>query len=132
MIKTSDFLSSAESFFNSLEGFLGVIGYWSAAFAGIMLTEWLYFRRARPESYDHAIWNNPRALPSGIPALIAFLLPFGLVVPSMAEAWYTGPIAKHTGDLGFEFALVLSILFYLPLRTLEKKFLARRSAKADL
>lgn len=96
-----------------------------------MLTEWLYFRRAKPESYDHAIWNDARALPSGLPAILAFLLPFALVVPSMSEVWYTGPIAKHTGDLGFEFALVVSILLYLPLRMLELRMIRRWKTKDD-
>lgn len=46
-------------------------------------------------------------------------MPYGLVVPAMDEAWYLGPIAAHTGDLGFEFSLVVSVLLYLPLRSLE-------------
>jgi hypothetical protein len=33
--------------------------------------------------------------------------------------WYTGPIAKTTGDIGFEVAFALSVLLYVPFRTLE-------------
>ena len=105
----------------SLEGFLGIISYWSAGFAGIQLTEWFFIRHMDPETYDVAIWDNPKLLPSGIPALVALVIPFAIVVPSMDQIWYVGPIAATTGDLGFEFALVLSPFIYYPLRMLEIK-----------
>jgi hypothetical protein len=37
----------------------------------------------------------------------------------MAEPWYTGPIARKTGDIGFEVAFVVTAVSYLPLRWLE-------------
>ena len=37
----------------------------------------------------------------------------------MDEVWYTGQIAKTTGDIGFEVAFVVSLLLYIPFRTLE-------------
>lgn len=40
----------------------------------------------------------------------------------MDQAWYTGPIARKTGDIGFEFALVVTALLYIPLRRLEKRW----------
>ncbi|KAI7976493.1 hypothetical protein EIK77_003308 [Talaromyces pinophilus] len=118
-------IKAAESFFDSLEDFLGIIGYWSAAFTGILLTEWFVFRNGKASSFDPRIWNSVRELPPGLAALTSFVLPFALVVPSMDQVWYVGPIAKVTGDLAFEFALVLGIMLYLPLRTLEIKWTGR-------
>ncbi|CAK7216718.1 hypothetical protein SCUCBS95973_002901 [Sporothrix curviconia] len=112
-------IAAAESFFDALENFLGIISYWSAAFTGILLTEWFVFRKGKASALDPAIWNDSRRLPTGLAALAALLVPFGLVVPSMDQVWYTGPIAEVTGDLGFEFATVLGILIYVPLRSLE-------------
>lgn len=45
---------------------------------------------------------------------------FALVIPSMSQVWYTGPIARKTGDIGFEVAMVVTTLIYVPLRHLEK------------
>lgn len=114
-------IGSAQKFIASLEGFLGIISYWSAGFVGIQLTEWFLFRRMEPETYDVAVWNRPKLLPSGIPALAALVIPFAIVVPSMDQLWYVGPIASTTGDLGFEFAFILSPIIYYPLRRLEIK-----------
>jgi len=44
------------------------------------------------------------------------------VIPSMNQAWYTGPIARKTGDIGFEVAMEATALLYIPLRQLEKKW----------
>jgi hypothetical protein len=43
----------------------------------------------------------------------------------MDETWYTGPIAKVTGDLGFEVAVILSVVIYIPCRMLEIKWAGR-------
>ena len=64
-------------------------------------------------------------LPSGVAALGAGVLSFGLVVPCMAQVWWTGPIAESTGDIGFEVAFALSALLYVPLRLLERRILGR-------
>lgn len=118
-------IRAAVDFFLNLENFVGLIGYWSAAFVGIVVTEHLFFRKGDCDSYDHAIWNDARKLPLGIAALGASALSFGLVIPCMSQVWFTGPIAKTTGDLGFEIAVLMSALLYLPLRATEKKFTGR-------
>ncbi|EEP81585.1 conserved hypothetical protein [Uncinocarpus reesii 1704] len=112
-------IRAAASFFLSLENFIGVIAYWSAAFFSIVTVEHLVFRKGRYGSYDPTIWNVGSALPSGVSALAAGLLSFALVIPCMSQTWYVGPIAKKTGDIGFEVALGLSALLYLPLRAVE-------------
>ena len=58
-------------------------------------------------------------LPSGVASIGAGIASFGLVVPCMAQAWYTGPIAKITGDIGFEVAFLLGSILYIPFRAME-------------
>lgn len=116
-----------------------MIAYWSSAYCGIILVEHLVFRKGDAASYRHAVWNKRRELPSvrstfapplltltistqGIPALAAGLLSLALIVPSMEQVWFTGPIAKHTGDIGFEVAFAIAALLYWPLRKLDLRF----------
>jgi purine-cytosine permease-like protein len=70
----------------------------------------LFFRKNNPSLYDLEPWNVPRRLPSGIAAVAAGVLSFELVIPSMSQVWFTGPIAHTTGDIGFEVAFVFSAL----------------------
>ncbi|KAI6366344.1 hypothetical protein MCOR25_005159 [Pyricularia grisea] len=118
-------IRAAQDFFVSLENFLGLIGYWSAAFVSLLMVEHLWFRGGDCASYDPAIWNDGARLPIGVAALVSSVLSFLLVVPSMSQVWWTGPIAQVTGDLGFEFAFVVTGLLYVPFRTLEKHLTKR-------
>ncbi|KAI1634253.1 NCS1 nucleoside transporter [Biscogniauxia mediterranea] len=118
-------IRAAVDFFANLENFIAVIGYWSAAFSAALITEHLVFRRGRYDTYDPEIWNTASRLPLGVAAVGACALSFALVIPSMAQVWFTGPIAQTTGDIGFELAFVLTAVFYIPLRTLEKKLSGR-------
>ena len=102
-----------------------LIGYWSAAFVAVVSVEHIWFKRSDYSKYDHSKWNVPRALPSGIAALGACVLSFGLVIPSMAQIWYTGPIAEKTGDIGFEMAFAVTAICYFPLRWLEIRLTGR-------
>ncbi|KAH8663566.1 purine-cytosine permease FCY22 [Tricladium varicosporioides] len=117
MIPTA--IKASESFFSSLENFLGIVSYWPGAFAAIICIEHFYFRRSDISTYDHAIWKDGRKLPPGIAAIGAGILSFGLVVPCMDTTWFIGPIARTTGDIGFEVAFVLASLLYVPLRMVE-------------
>ena len=118
-------IQAARSFFAALENFIYLIAYWSAAFISIVITEHFLFRKMDYESYDHAIWNDMNALPTGAAALGAAVASFGLVIPCMSQVWFTGPIAETTGDIGFEVALVASGILYVPLRMLEIKLRGR-------
>ncbi|KAH8915794.1 NCS cytosine-purine permease [Atractiella rhizophila] len=110
---------AANHFYAALENFLGLIGYWSAMFIPIVLEEFLIFRKRDVNNFDLNAWNDWRRLPSGIAAISAAICSLGLVVPSMDQVWYTGPIAKHTGDLGFEFALIITGILYPVFRLIE-------------
>jgi len=120
-------IEAAKSFFLNLENFLGLIGYWSAAFIGIVLTDHVFFRRRDFAAYteDEGAWDDAKKLPPGFAALGAGVLCFAVVIPGMAQVWWTGPIAERTGDVGFECALVLSALLYVPLRFLERRVCGR-------
>jgi purine-cytosine permease-like protein len=112
-------IKAAEAWETSLENFLALIGYYAGCFDAVLIVELLVFRRMDFSTFDHAIWNVGRELPTGLAAMGASIISFGLVVPGMAEVWYTGPIAETTGDIGFELAFVVTALFYIPLRWLE-------------
>lgn len=118
-------IAAVDDFFESLENFASLIGYWSAAFVGIVTTEHIVFRKMKYDSYDHAIWKDASKLPLGIAAISAGVMCFGLVVPVMDQVWWQGPLAKKTGDIGFEVAFVLSALLYIPFRYAEKRFSGR-------
>ena len=108
----------AHKFYTALTNFLGLISYWGSAYGAIVLVEHVLFRR-NAAAYNIEDWNNPRRLPSGIAALGAGACSFGLVVSCMDQVWFVGPIAKSTGDIGFEVAFALSAILYVPFRTLE-------------
>lgn len=118
-------IRAASEFFDNLENFVSLIGYWSSAFLAIVLAEHFVFRKADCQAYDPDAWNDARRLPWGVAALAAGVLSFALVIPSMAQVWWTGPIAQTTGDIGFELAFVVSGLVYVPLRWLERKWADR-------
>jgi len=109
----------AHRFYAALLNFLGLISYYGSAYGAIVLVEHYVFRHNDATAYDVSHWNMPKRLPSGIAAVGAGLCSFALVVPCMAQAWFVGPIAKTTGDIGFEVAFVLSAVLYVPFRAFE-------------
>jgi purine-cytosine permease-like protein len=116
---------AATNFYSSLSNFLAIIGYWTAVYCGIGLSEHYYFRNGSYDAYDHDIWNKPNQLPLGVAALLSMTMSFGLIIPCMNEVWYTGPIAHYTGDIGMEVGIVLGVLIYIPLRILEIRIFGR-------
>ena len=44
---------------------------------------------------------------------------FGLATPTISQPWYTGPVAVKFGDTGFAVSMLVTALFYTPLRRLE-------------
>jgi NCS1 nucleoside transporter family len=120
-------VEASKSFFLNLENFIGVIGYWSAAFIGVALTEHVLFRGSSLVAYteDEEAWDEPSKLPPGVAAMGAFLVSFALIIPCMGQIWWTGPIAETTGDIGLEVAVVLSAVLYVPFRMVERRICGR-------
>ena len=103
---------------SSISGLITSPGTWVSA----VCVEHLYFRKGNFSLYDIQAWNIASQLPLGAAALSACTLSFVLVIPSMSQVWYTGPIARTTGDIGFEMAVVVTTLLYIPLRHVEKRW----------
>ena len=118
-------IAASRSFLPSLSTLVSIAGYITAPSVSIFLVEWFVFRKANPASMDPAIWNDASALPSGIPAVISTVAPWGIIVPSMSTVWYVGPIAARVGDLAWELGAASAILLYLPLRAAEIKYRGR-------
>ncbi|CAK7217387.1 hypothetical protein SBRCBS47491_003146 [Sporothrix bragantina] len=116
---------AAEDIISAIITFLSIIGYYAGSSITCFLIEFLYFRKGNPASFDPAIWDDGRKLPTGLSALVGVLVPWALIAPSMSQDWYTGPIAAKVGDLGFEFAVVVAALVYPPVRALEIKIRGR-------
>jgi len=113
------------SFYSTLSNFLSVIGYWSALYVAVVIADFVIIRRCRMSSYDVSIWNDWRKLPPGIAAMTSCVLSLGLVVPFMDQAWFTGPLGKHVGDLGFELGLAVTFVLYCVLRPIEQRLFQR-------
>ena len=88
-------------------------------YTAIILVEHLYFRKNDPSLYDITAWNVPKRLPSGIAAGAASVLSFGVVIPCMNQVWFTGVIARTTGDIGFEVSFAVGGLVYFLFRWIE-------------
>lgn len=84
-------IEAAKSFFAALENFIYLIAYWSAAFVGVVTTEHFVFRKGQVTNYNVADWNTPSKLPTGLAAVGAMGLSFGLVVPCMSQVRVAGP-----------------------------------------
>ena len=118
-------IPGASKFYDTLTNLLGLTGYWAAAFIAVIFLEHIYFRRQDSRNYEVAAWNDPRKLPLGIAAAAASIGSFAVVVPCMDQTWFTGPIAKITGDIGFEVAMAATGILYVPSRLIEKRVTGR-------
>lgn len=112
-------------FYETLTDFTSVLGYWASLYVGVVFADHVIIRRRDYTSYNVKHWNQWNKLPPGLAALGACALSLAVVVPSIDQVWFQGPIAKRSGDLGFETGLVASIVLYVPLRLLEKKVFGR-------
>ena len=105
---------------------LGIIGYWSTVWAVIILVEHLVFRKNDWARYNMDDWDTARRLPWGIAAVLSFGCAFGIIVPSMSQAWYTGPIAQAgTGDIGILAGSGVVSVAFVGLRAVEKAWSGR-------
>ncbi|MEY4632503.1 MAG: hypothetical protein RIQ81_2623, partial [Pseudomonadota bacterium] len=74
-----------------------------------------YFRKGR---YELDSWNNPKHLPNGIPAIMAFGAGLLGAFLGGSQPLFTGPLAKilMNADVGFELSILLSSVTYFWLR----------------
>jgi NCS1 family nucleobase:cation symporter-1 len=95
------------------ENILLFVGYWIAPFCAIVLIDWHYHKaRYQPALLRSAL--SFRSLRSGWPALVAFALGFGAMVPFMNTSVLEGPAARalHGADIAFYVGFVVTALLY--------------------
>lgn len=121
-----------EHFGEIASNFAALLSYWTAFFTVVLMLEFIWFRRVGgplgPINPDDFCDFNKVA--PGYACIASVLVAIGGIVPSMAETYYTGPIAlaiakPYGGDLGFEFSAVFTFISYLAFRTLEIKIFKR-------
>ncbi|KAK2735948.1 hypothetical protein FQN55_001912 [Onygenales sp. PD_40] len=111
-----------------LENFMLIIGYWLSIYEGISFGEHIIFRRGTG-GYCLEDYDQPSKLPPGFAAVAAFFFGVAGVIVGMSQTWFVGPIARKIGesggDVGFELAFSFTLLSYVVLRTLEKRYFKR-------
>ena len=104
--------------------FLALMGYWLTSMICIFLEEQLLFK-PRLAKLDWDAWANPKAMPIGWAALVAFLLGWMGAILGMYQVYFVGPLAAASGgaDVGVWVGSGFTLLVFPPLRWLElKKF----------
>lgn len=112
-----------------LENFLSFLGNWNTSLFALLFIEHYYFHKGSLANYDLDAWNTPSKMPVGCAGLTAFLCGAAGWIVGMVGTYYVGrPAAKigaDGGDIANELALVFTTVSYLPLRTLELKYVGR-------
>lgn len=96
---------------SSFENYLLVLSYWVAPWAAVVLVDWW----SRRGSVDGERLLNFRLLPSGAPALIAFVVGFAASVPFMSTALFIGPISSgvlHFADIAYVVGFAVAAIVY--------------------
>ncbi|RDX42874.1 hypothetical protein OH76DRAFT_1447780 [Lentinus brumalis] len=125
----------ASSFYETFVDILALIGYWTAPFCAIVMTEHFLFRRTYAAYAVRAAWDDPHHLnlPRPWPALCALAASIVFIVLCMQQVWFTGPVARRgTGDLGMILGFVVSVPVYAGARCLEAKLKGRSLVPASV
>ncbi|KAJ5133075.1 hypothetical protein N7526_004440 [Penicillium atrosanguineum] len=107
IIYTSCACVGRNELYGIIQNFVVIMGYWTAAWITISVEEEYIFRR-RNGGYDWSVWNDPKKLPVGLAACIAFLAGWAGAVLGMWQTWFTGPIAKLVAS-GIDIGIPLSL-----------------------
>lgn len=111
------------------ENILLFTGYWLSPFCAIVLIDWHYHKNEyRPAFLRRALaWRN---LTSGWPALVAFVVGFGAMVPFMNTSIVVGPAANALkgADIAFYVGFVVTGILYFVLRRFARPVAAATSA----
>ncbi|GAA5841423.1 hypothetical protein JCM3766R1_004079 [Sporobolomyces carnicolor] len=116
-----------------LGDFAAILAYYTAFFSAILFIEVFWFRRKNsrlgPINADH--YADYSKLAPGWACLATILCCVGIVVPSMAQTWYIGPIALavtdggYGADIGFELSYAVAIITYPIFREIEIRYFNR-------
>ncbi len=116
-------LAGRNQLFVIFQNFLALMGYWLMTMICIVAEEHVLFKPRL--GLDWTAWADPKRLPIGYAALLAFLLGWAGAVLGMSELWFVGPLATVSdgADVGMWVGCVFALASYPPLRYLEvKKF----------
>ncbi|THH31816.1 hypothetical protein EUX98_g2368 [Antrodiella citrinella] len=113
----------ATRFYTTMVQILSFIGYWSAPWSAIVLTDHFLFRRTHWSTYAPlSAFDDPARLPRGYAAVAAFVVTIGVIVPCMQQTWWTGPIARAgAGDVGMLVGWFVAVGVYTGARWVEKR-----------
>ncbi|CEP60065.1 uncharacterized protein LALA0_S01e02234g [Lachancea lanzarotensis] len=116
-------------FTSFMSNFMDAIAYYLSIYIGISLTEHLVFRKAKFANYHVEDWNNWAALPVGVAGCCALFVGAVGVAMGMDQTYWDGEIGRkigdYGGDIGFELGFAFSVVTYLAIRPLEKRWLGR-------
>jgi len=102
--------------------------YWIAPFCAIVMIDWHYNRdKYRPPFLRRALgWSK---LGNGWPAIVSFVVAFGIMVPFMNTSIIVGPFANDLGgaDIAFYVGFVVAGVLYYVLRRVALGQEARRA-----
>ena len=106
--------------------FLALMGYWLTFVILIFLEEQFMFKPRLPK-LDWDAWADPRKMPIGLAALVAFLVGWVGAVLGMYQIYFVGPLARLSGwaDVGVWVGSGFTLLVFPPLRWLEIKRFGR-------
>jgi nucleobase:cation symporter-1, NCS1 family len=99
------------------ENLLLFIGYWIAPFCAVVMIDWHYEKDKYTPGFLRRALGFPN-LRGGWPALVAFVVGFGAMVPFMNTSIIVGPAAKALdgADLAFYVGFVVAGVVYYVLR----------------
>ncbi|KAI4281390.1 MAG: hypothetical protein L6R38_003724 [Xanthoria sp. 2 TBL-2021] len=120
-------VAGRNNLFDILSNFVALMGYWTMIMVAIVLEEHLIFRRGK--LFDWTAWEDKKALPLGIAAMVAFLLGWVGAITGMYQHWYIGPVAIKVGGVGADIGVWLGCAFamvvFVPLRWWELRRFGR-------
>jgi NCS1 family nucleobase:cation symporter-1 len=111
------------------ENILLFIGYWIAPFCAIVMIDWHYAKDRYTPSFLRSALAF-RKLSTGWPALVAFVVGFGCMVPFMNTSIIVGPAATALdgADLSFYVGFIVTGILYYVLRRWAPSPVAARAA----
>lgn len=118
-----------DGWYEVIENFLPMIGYWSMIYSVILVIETFWFRRRKINDYQWDEYLNYKHFPVLYASVLAFGFGVAGVVIGMDQYYYVGRLARLIGseenggaELGTLLAVGFTAVSYVPLRYLELRW----------
>lgn len=122
-------IAGRNSLFDIIVKLVPIMSYWICPWLTIAAEEHVFFHILRRVPFDWTAWEDPKRLPVGAAAFVAWLTGWAGAVVGMNQAWWQGPVALKIGDYGGDVGIWLSIAFaglvFPPLRSVELRVVGR-------